>query len=766
MVHIRYIDNSNDFEFCRYASACRHRKEFQMQFGHFDDQQREYVITDPRTPLPWINYLGSEDFFTLLSNTAGGYCFYRDARLRRLTRYRYNNCPVDQEGFHIYIKDGKTVWNPGWQPTKTELDRYTCRHGLGYSVIEGQKNGVSAAQTLLVPQGENCLLIRLCLKNETDIKKTLDVFPYVEFCLWDAMDDSSNFQRNFSIGEVELEPEAIYHKSEYRERRNHYAVLWANRPYDGFDTARDAFIGPYGSPALPEAVAAGCCTGSIVHGWAPVGAMQFHLELCPGESQELFFGLGYVENPEGEKFSAPGVINKTRAHTMIETYRTAAQFDAAADALRGYWDTLLSNYHAETGENTAAEETPAAEPASEEGKVFNIYAWNEEFKGFFEKYYTVPEGVTVNWIITPSADGAYQDKLDEALLNQENASADDKVDLFLAEADYIQKYTESPVTQDVTALGVTDFSNTYAYTVQAASDASGVVKGVSFQCCPAALIYRRSIAKDVLGTDDPAEVQELLNSWDKFNAVAADAKAKGYLMTASEAATYRVFSNNVSEPWVDANNNLQIDPAIQTWMQQAKDFSDNGYTQDCDIWSDECTAQMFGEGKAMCYFGPAWYFNFSMGNAQDADKGCFGDWAICEGPQAHFWGGTWLLAPAGTDNPTMVADIMNTFINNEEVCTNLVKNEAQFSNNQKVNETVAQDPAYGSDFLGGQNDIALFCDLAKNIKFENHTIYDQLLNEGLQANWREYCKGTVTEDEAMSNFYKYINEKYPTIVTP
>ena len=350
MVHIRYIDNSNDFEFCRYASACRHRKEFQMQFGHFDDQQREYVITDPRTPLPWINYLGSEDFFTLLSNTAGGYCFYRDARLRRLTRYRYNNCPVDQEGFHIYIKDGKTVWNPGWQPTKTELDRYTCRHGLGYSVIEGQKNGVSAAQTLLVPQGENCLLIRLCLKNETDIKKTLDVFPYVEFCLWDAMDDGSNFQRNFSIGEVELEPDAIYHKSEYRERRNHYAVLWANRPYDGFDTARDAFIGPYGSPALPEAVAAGCCTGSIAHGWAPVGAMQFHMALRPGESRELFFGLGYVENPEDEKFSAPGVINKTRAHAMIGKYRTPAQFDAAMDALHGHWDTLLSNYHAETGD--------------------------------------------------------------------------------------------------------------------------------------------------------------------------------------------------------------------------------------------------------------------------------------------------------------------------------------------------------------------------------------------------------------------------------
>lgn len=321
-----------------------------MQFGFFDDQRREYVIASPRTPLPWINYLGSEDFFTLLSNTAGGYCFYRDARLRRLTRYRYNNSPLDQEGFHIYIKDGDTVWNPGWQPAKTELDRYTCRHGLGYSVIEGQKDGVSATQTLLVPQGDNCLLVRLTLKNETDAEKIIDVFPYVEFCLWDAMDDGSNFQRNFSIGEVELEPDAIYHKSEYRERRDHYAVLWANRPYDGFDTARDAFVGVYGAPALPETVAAGRCTGSVAHGWAPVGAMQFHIELHPGETQELCFGLGYVENPENEKFSAPGVINKVRARTMIEKYRTPAQLDAAMDALREYWDRLLANFHAETGD--------------------------------------------------------------------------------------------------------------------------------------------------------------------------------------------------------------------------------------------------------------------------------------------------------------------------------------------------------------------------------------------------------------------------------
>ncbi len=403
---------------------------------------------------------------------------------------------------------------------------------------------------------------------------------------------------------------------------------------------------------------------------------------------------------------------------------------------------------------------------AEEGKVFNIYAWNEEFKGFFEKYYDVPEGITVNWIINPSDDGVYQDKLDEALLNQENAAADDKVDLFLAEADYILKYTDSPYTQDVTALGVTDFSNTYDYTVQAASDSNGVVKGVSFQCCPAALIYRRSIALDVLGTDDPAKVQEALNSWDKFDAVAAQAYEKGYMMTASESATYRVFSNNVTSPWVDANNNLQFDSAIQALMDQAYDFSQKGYTQTCDIWSDEMNAQMFADGKTMCYFGPAWYFNFSMSNAQDPDRGSYGDWAICEGPQAYFWGGTWLLAATGSDNPTMLADIMNTFINDEEVCSALVENEAQFSNNKAVNAKYADDPNFGNAFLGGQNDTAVFVELADGIKFEYKTIYDQLLNEGLQQFWREYCDGTVTEDEALSNFYSYINEKYPDIVTP
>ena len=321
-----------------------------MKFGHFDDARKEYVITTPRTPLPWINYLGSEDFFSLVSNTAGGYSFYRDARMRRLTRYRYNSSPLDMDGHHIYIKDGDTVWNPGWQPTKTELDSYACRHGLGYTILEGEKNGVSAAQELFVPTGDACELDRLTLKNKTDAVKELDVFSYVEFCLWDAIDDSSNFQRNFSTGEVEVEPSIIYHKTEYRERRNHYAVFWSNTPVTSFDTTRDAFCGVYGGPADPQAVRAGHCSGSIAHGWAPVGALHIHLTLAPGESRSILFGLGYIENPQQEKFIAPGVINKTRAHAMMERYATDAQIDAARAALRTHWEQLLSTYHLESGE--------------------------------------------------------------------------------------------------------------------------------------------------------------------------------------------------------------------------------------------------------------------------------------------------------------------------------------------------------------------------------------------------------------------------------
>lgn len=418
-------------------------------------------------------------------------------------------------------------------------------------------------------------------------------------------------------------------------------------------------------------------------------------------------------------------------------------------------------------ESEAADTEAAGGEASDQGKVFNIYAWNEEFKGFFEKYYTVPEGVTVNWIINPSDGGVYQQKLDEALLNQENAAADEKIDMFLAEADYIGKYVDSPYTMDVSSFGFTNADTEYEYTIKAASDQSGICKGVSFQCCPAAVIYRKSIAKDVLGTDVPDEVQAQIDTWDKFNAVAAQAKEKGYYMTASFAETFRAFSNNCTTPWVDADGNLQFDDQITAWMDQTDNFIQNGYTLTAGVWDQEKTDQMYANGKTMCFFGPAWYYNFCMTNAMDPDNGCAGDWCIVKGPQAYFWGGTWLLAATGSDNTEMLKDIFETFTANEEVCSNLVEQDNQFPNNTAVVEKFANDESYGNTaILDGQNDIAIFAELAKDIKWENHTNYDQLLNEGLQNKLQEYYNGSVDKETAMKNFYNYVKETYANINVP
>ena len=414
-----------------------------------------------------------------------------------------------------------------------------------------------------------------------------------------------------------------------------------------------------------------------------------------------------------------------------------------------------------------AKKAEEAAPEKAQGKVFNIYAWNEEFKGFFEKYYKVPDGVTVNWIINPSDNGVYQQKLDEALKNQANAKDDDKIDLFLAEADYIGKYVNSGYTMDVTSFGFKNASTQYEYTIKAASDDKGVCKGVSFQCCPAAVIYRKSIAKDVLGTDDPAEVQKAIDTWEKFDAVAAKAKEKGYYMTASFAETFRAFSNNCTMPWVDANNNLQFDPQITAWMDQTENYIKNGYTLTAGVWDTEKTNQMFKDGKTMCFFGPAWYYNFCMNNAMDPEKGCVGDWCIVKGPQAYFWGGTWLLAATGSDNTEMLKDIFETFTVNEDVCTKLVQNENQFPNNTKIVDKFAKDSSYGNTaILDGQNDIAVFAELAKDIKWENHTNYDQLLNEGLQNKLQEFYNGSVDKETAMKNFYNYVKEVYANINVP
>ena len=319
-----------------------------MQYGHFDDKSKEYVITNYETPLPWINYLGSDSFFTLLSNTAGGYAFYKDARLRRITRYRYNNLPLDQDGFHIYIKDKNTIWNPGWQPTKTKLDHYECHHGLGYTTIIGRKNKVEVKQELYVPKDDNILLMRVTVDNKDKVKKELDLFSFIEFCLWDAQDDTTNFQRNYSTGEVEVVGSTIYHKTEYRERRNHYAAFHANKKVTSFDTSRDAFMGVYGSPAAPNAVKNGKCSDSIAHGWQPVGAHHFHLELEAGESYDVIFALAYVEVPEKEKFVKPGIINKEPAKKLIGKYDTNKKFDAGLKKLNAFWTELLEGFEVST----------------------------------------------------------------------------------------------------------------------------------------------------------------------------------------------------------------------------------------------------------------------------------------------------------------------------------------------------------------------------------------------------------------------------------
>ena len=326
-----------------------------MKFGFFDDANKEYVITSPKTPLPWINYLGCEDFFSLVSNTCGGYSFYKDAKLLRLTRYRYNNVPYDSNGHYYYIKEGSTIWNPGWMPTKTELDSYECRHGMGYSQFTGSKNGLTAQLTDFVPMGDTCEINKLTLTNTSDAPKEFQVFSYVEFCLWNAMDDMTNFQRNFSTGEVEIHADGsqLFHKTEYRERRNHYAVYAVNAPVAGFDTDRDSFLGAYGENSAPEVVVTGTSKNSVASGWAPVGSHQLSVSLAPGESKTFVFVLGYVENPVAEKWIGrpeEGVINRAPADAMLERYNTTEKADAAFAALKKYWDGLLSHFTVKSSE--------------------------------------------------------------------------------------------------------------------------------------------------------------------------------------------------------------------------------------------------------------------------------------------------------------------------------------------------------------------------------------------------------------------------------
>ena len=319
-----------------------------MKYGYFDDKALEYVITTPRTPLPWINYLGCNDFFSIVSNTCGGYSFYKDAKMLRITRYRYNSMPLDSNGKYYYIQDGNVTWNPGWQPTQTPLDFYECRHGIGYSRFTAKKNGLKADLLNFVPLHDTCELNRLTLTNESEAPKSFKVFSYVEFCLWNALDDMTNFQRNLSTGEVEIDGATIYHKTEYRERRNHYAFFSVNAKPDGFDTSRDAFIGTYSPASDPDAIRNGGCTGSVASGWYPVAAHELHVTLNPGESKTFLFVLGYAENPKDQKWEAPNVINKAPARRLLAKYQTTEGADEAFAELKAYWKNLLEGYHVES----------------------------------------------------------------------------------------------------------------------------------------------------------------------------------------------------------------------------------------------------------------------------------------------------------------------------------------------------------------------------------------------------------------------------------
>lgn len=412
----------------------------------------------------------------------------------------------------------------------------------------------------------------------------------------------------------------------------------------------------------------------------------------------------------------------------------------------------------------------------EEGKVLNIAVWNEEFqarfKDYFEKVGLIPEGVTVNWLVTPNQDNAYQNKLDEMLLQQDKVAPDSKIDIFLVEADYALKYVDTPYTLDVKKdVGLTDadLSQQYKYTKDIMTDSKGILKGVSWQACPGGYIYRRSFAKDVLGTDDPTEVQKSLDSWNSFDAVAAKAKAKGYFMLSGFDDAYRVFFDNIKEPCVK-DNKIIIDPNMKRWIEQTKEYTVKGYNNRANLWSSESFQGASKKGKVFGYFGPAWFIDFCLAPATLDDpkaekklgNGSYGDWAFCKGPQGFSWGGTWICAAAGTDNVELVRKVMYTLCCDKDTMVKIAEEMGDFTNNEEAMKVVASG-SYQNPFLGGQNHVSLFLDSAKSIDKSCMSPYDQGISEKIQAAFADYFTGTVTEDAALNNFYTSVIEMYPNL---
>ncbi|OQY38203.1 MAG: ABC transporter substrate-binding protein [Spirochaetaceae bacterium 4572_7] len=408
------------------------------------------------------------------------------------------------------------------------------------------------------------------------------------------------------------------------------------------------------------------------------------------------------------------------------------------------------------------------------GKVFNIYAWNNEFQTRFNTYFAdkVPEDVTVNWIITPNADNAYQNKLDEALLAQDNAAMDDKVDIYLVEADYALKYVDTPYSLDVKSdIGLTDsdLANQYGYTKDIMTDSTGKLKGVSWQACPGGFIYRRSIAKDVIGSSDPADVQVALSNWDKFDSVATDAKAKGYYMLSGYDDAFRVFSDNMKNKWVDGNK-IVIDPSIERWIDMTKEYTDLEYNNKANLWSAESWSGATKDGKVLGYFGPGWFVDFCLGPATLADpdaahklgNGSYGDWGLIKGPQGFSWGGTWIVGATGSDNVDLIRELMYTLTADEDTLVSIAMDLGDFTNNEAAMAKIAVSD-YGNRFLGGENHIAAFLDSAKSIDRSSMSSYDQGMNEKLANSFSDYFNGTITKEQAWDNFYTAVFELYPNL---
>ncbi len=427
--------------------------------------------------------------------------------------------------------------------------------------------------------------------------------------------------------------------------------------------------------------------------------------------------------------------------------------------------------------------------ASEGGKVLNIWCWNDEFQSRFNDYYpevkevaedksttTLNDGTTVKWTINPNENNNYQDKLDEALLKQADAAADDKIDIFLVEADYALKYVDADVTMDVKELGLTDddMAQQYQYTKDIVTDSNGAQKGTTWQATPGLFAYRRSIAKDVLGTDDPEQVQEALADWAKFDEVAAKASEKGYKMLSGYDDAYRTFSNNVAAPWVDGDT-VKVDENIVKWIDQTKDYTDKGYNNKTSLWDENWAADQGPAGKVFGFFYSTWGINFTLlgnsletpvdqGGKEEVGNGIYGDYAVCYGPQPYYWGGTWICAAAGTDNADIVKDVMLKLTCDKEIMKKITEDTQDYTNNQEAMQEIA-DSDFASDFLGGQNHIALFVEAAKKIDMSNAGPYDQGLNESIQTAFRDYFDGNVDFDKAKANFEKAAQEKYPELKT-